>query len=144
MTIQNVGDDLLRCDWYEGITEFFLNLCYLHHLSQNAIVDYKTCFSTLMHWKLGVAWNKAEAETKRQMESVKTGLVLIKNLEVELNLYKEAAVKQDRALLSIEKQSQKYGAEAAAYATKLTHVSSVLCATVFWFAFKLRSVTTNI
>jgi len=49
MTIQNVGDDLLRCDWYEGITEFFLNLCYLHHLSQNAIVDYKTCFSTLMH-----------------------------------------------------------------------------------------------
>jgi len=79
---------------------------------------------------LGVAWNKAEAETKRQMESVKTGLVLIKNLEVELNLYKEAAVKQDKALLSIEKQSQKYGAEAAAYATKLTHVSSVLCATV--------------
>ncbi|CAM6008539.1 unnamed protein product [Sphagnum balticum] len=62
----------------------------------------------------------AEAETKRQMESVKTGLVLIKNLEVELNLYKEAAVKQDKALLSIEKQSQKYGAEAAAYATKLT------------------------
>jgi hypothetical protein len=75
---------------------------------------------------LGVAWNKAEAETKRQMESVKTGLVLIKNLEVELNLYKEAAVKQDKALLSIEKQSQKYVAEAAAYATKLTQVSSVL------------------
>lgn len=80
---------------------------------------------------MGVAWNKAEAETKRQMESVKTGLVLIKNLEVELNLYKEAAVKQDKALLSIEKQSQKYGAEAATYATKLTQVSSVLCATVF-------------
>lgn len=66
--------------------------------------------------------DQAEAEIKKQLNLVKVGQLAIKNLEIELDQYKTSTSKQDKVILALEKESQKFGAEASAIAAKCMHV----------------------
>ncbi|BBN13317.1 cilia- and flagella-associated protein 58 [Marchantia polymorpha subsp. ruderalis] len=60
---------------------------------------------------------QAEDQTQKQADLVKINEVAVHNLELEINMYKYAAVKQDKEIEKLEIERQKFGAEASKSAT---------------------------
>ncbi|KAL3698999.1 hypothetical protein R1sor_017021 [Riccia sorocarpa] len=60
---------------------------------------------------------QAEDQTQKQADLVKINEVAIHNLEMEINLYKHAATKQDKDIDKLEIEREKFGTEAAKSAT---------------------------
>lgn len=65
---------------------------------------------------------QAEDQTQKQADLVKINEVAVHNLELEINMYKYAAVKQDKEIEKLEIERQKFGAEASKSATNFMKV----------------------
>jgi len=61
------------------------------------------------------------------MDAVKVGQVALKNLEIEVDVYRHASVKQDEEMKVLEKQNMKYSIEASTTLSKYNHVCIQSC-----------------
>jgi chromosome segregation ATPase len=69
---------------------------------------------------------QVDLEIKKQMDAIKVGQVALKNLEIEIDVYKHASLKQDEEMKVLEKKNLKHSIKASTALSKYNHVLNLV------------------